>query len=395
MTGVLDGVRVVEMGVWVAGPSAAGVMADWGADVIKVESPKGDPFRAIFGALGYEGEIPNPPFMLDNRGKRSVVLDLRHDAARAAMERIVATADVFISNVRTDALERLGLDAATLTAKYPRLIYGSVTGYGLEGPDRDRAAYDVGGFFARSGISNLMVPPDQPPLNQRGGFGDHVTGLSALSGIVGALFARERTGKGQVVEASLLRSGMYTIGWDLGMQLTMGNVQATCPRSASPTPLINSYRTADDRWFFLLGLEGDRHWPGVVRAIARDELLHDERYATGLDRIRHRRELIPELDAEFAKRTMAEWAAIFDANDVWFQMVQTPAEVVEDPQAATSIVNVGSDGSRSVGPPARFSDYPLEATGPVPGLGEHTAEVLAEVGLSDDEIAALRQYAGS
>ncbi len=390
MTGVLDGVRVVEMGVWVAGPSAAGVMADWGADVIKVESPKGDPFRAIFGALGYEGEIPNPPFMLDNRGKRSVVLDLRDDAARDAMERIVATADVFISNMRTDALERLALDAATLTAKYPRLVYGSVTGYGLEGPDRDRAAYDVGGFFARSGISNLMVPPDQPPLNQRGGFGDHVTGLSALSGIVAALFARERTGKGQVVEASLLRSGMYTIGWDLGMQLTMGQVQATYPRSASPTPLINSYRTADDRWFFLLGLEGDRHWPGVVRAIARDELLHDERYATGVGRIRHRRELIPELDAEFAKRTMDEWAAIFDANDVWFQMVQTPAEVVEDPQAASSIVSVGSDGARSVAPPARFSDYPLQTTGPVPGLGEHTAEVLAEVGLSAEEIAALQ-----
>jgi crotonobetainyl-CoA:carnitine CoA-transferase CaiB-like acyl-CoA transferase len=194
--GTLDGLRVVEMGVWVAGPSAAGVMADCGADVIKVEPPAGDPFRNLFGSLGYEGDYPNPPFALDNRGKRSVVLDLRNDSAREALDRIIATADVFISNLRTDALERLGLDGPSLTKRFSRLVYGSVTGYGIDGPDRDRAAYDVGGFFARSGISNLMVPPDQPPLNQRGGLGDHVTGLSAVSGILAALFARERTGRG-------------------------------------------------------------------------------------------------------------------------------------------------------------------------------------------------------
>jgi len=389
MSGVLDGVRVVEMGVWVAGPSAAGVMADWGADVIKVEPPKGDPFRNIFGSLGYEGDIPNPPFMLDNRGKRSVVLDLRNDAAREAMEALVATADVFISNMRTDALERLALDPVTLTEKYPRLVYGSVTGYGLSGPDRDRPAYDVGGFFARTGVSNLMVPPDQPPLNQRGGFGDHVTGLSAVAGILAALFAREKTGTGQIVEASLLRSGMYAIGWDLGMQLTMGNVQQTYPRTASPTPLINSYRTADDRWFFLLGLEGDRHWPGVCQAAGRHDLITDERFTTGLDRLKNRRDLIGIFDAEFVKRTMAEWVEIFDAGDVWWSLVQTPAEIVVDPQAQTAIIKVGNDGARSVAPPAHLHDYPLTETGPVPSLGEHTAEVLAELGLSPEAIAEL------
>lgn len=380
MAGVLDGVRVVEMGVWVAGPSAGGVMADWGADVIKVEPPKGDPFRGIFGALGYEDDLPNPPFMLDNRGKRSVVLDLRQDADRAAMDKIIATADVFISNMRTDALERLALDGPTLTAKYPRLVYGSVTGYGIEGPDRDRPAYDVGGFFARSGISDLMVPPDDAPLNQRGGWGDHVTGVSAVAGIVAALFARDRTGKGQIVEASLLRSGMYSIGWDLGMQLTMGKVQQTYHRTASPTPLVNSYRTSDERWFFLLGLEGERHWPGLVQAIDRPDLESDERFATGNDRIRNRRVLIGELDVEFAKRTMSDWAAIFDKADVWWQLVQTPAEVIADPQAARTLVEVGDDGSRSVGPPAAFSDYPVTKTGKVPALGEHTDEVLREVG---------------
>lgn len=380
MGGVLDGIRVVEMGVWVAGPSAAGVMADWGADVIKVEPPRGDPFRAIFGALGYEGDLPNPPFMLDNRGKRSVVLDLRTEEGLEAMHKILATADVFISNMRTDALERLGLDGATLTARYEGLVYGSVTGYGLEGPDRDRPAYDVGGFFARSGISDLMVPPGEPPLNQRGGLGDHVTGVSAVAGILAALLARARTGKGQIVEASLLRSGMYALGWDLGMQLTMGKVQATYPRAISPTPLVNSYRTADDRWFFLLGLEGERHWPGLVAAIGRPELEHDQRFAASNERIRNRRELIPILDDEFAKKPMGEWAVLFEEAGVWWQLQQTPAEVVADPQALPTLVEVGDDATLSVGPPAGFSDYPVTRTGKVPALGEHTEEVLREVG---------------
>jgi crotonobetainyl-CoA:carnitine CoA-transferase CaiB-like acyl-CoA transferase len=389
MTGVLDGVRVVEVGVWVAGPSAGGLMADWGADVIKIEAPGGDPFRSVFAHLGYEGDYPNPPFALDNRGKRSVVLDLRDDAARAALDRIVATADVFLSNLRTDALERLDLDAPTLSARYPRLVYASVTGYGLDGPDRDRPAYDVGAFVARAGIADLMVPNDTPPLNLRGGFGDHVTGLSALSGILGALYAREHTGAGQVVECSLLQSGMYAVGWDLGMQLTNGKVQKTYPRTANATPLVNSYRTADDRWFFLLGLEADRHFPGLCEAIERPDLLTDERFAHGGERVRNRRVLIAEFDEVFATRTLDEWAAIFDQHDVWFSVVQTLAEVTEDPQAQRSLIELADTGYRTVAPPARFSAAPLTKTGPVPALGEHTAAVLRSVGLSDAEIEAL------
>ena len=377
---MLEGVRVVEMGVWVAGPSAGGVMADWGADVIKVEPPKGDPFRGLFASLGYEGDYPNPPFALDNRGKRSVVLDLRTDEGLAALDKIIATADVFLSNMRQDALARLGLDAATLTAKFPSLVYTAVTGYGLEGPDKDRPAYDVGGFFARSGISNLMVSPTDPPLNQRGGFGDHVTGQSALAGTLAALFARTSTGKGQIVDVSLLRSGMYTIGWDLGVQLTIGKVQPTIPRTESPTPLINSYRASDERWFFLLGLEGDRHFPSIANAVGRPDLLTDERFKKQTRRIKNRRDLIAILDEIFATATLDEWANVFDEHDVWWSPVMTPDEVAADPQTQPMIVEIGDDGQRSVGPPASFSDYPVTRTGKVPGLGEHTEEVLREVG---------------
>jgi crotonobetainyl-CoA:carnitine CoA-transferase CaiB-like acyl-CoA transferase len=389
MSGVLDGVRVVEVGVWVAGPSAGGLMADWGADVIKIEAPSGDPFRSVFAHLGYEGDYPNPPFALDNRGKRSVVLDLRDDTAREALDRIVATADVFLTNLRVDALERLALDSSTLSKRYPRLVYASVTGYGLDGPDRDRPAYDVGAFVARAGIADLMVPSDTPPLNLRGGFGDHVTGLSALSGILGALYAREHSGVGQVVECSLLQAGMYSVGWDLGMQLTNGKVQKTYPRSANPTPLINSYRTADDRWFFLIGLEADRHFPGLCEAIERPDLLTDERFADGSERVRNRRALIAEFDAVFAARTLDEWSVIFDQHDVWFSAVRTLAEVLEDPQAQRALIEVEGMTSRSVAPPARFSAEPLTKTGPVPALGEHTADVLREIGLTESEIEAL------
>jgi crotonobetainyl-CoA:carnitine CoA-transferase CaiB-like acyl-CoA transferase len=381
VTGVLDGVRVVEFGQWVAGPSAGGVMADWGADVIKVEPPEGDPFRQIFNALGHEGEYPNPPFALDNRGKRSVVLDVRSDDGRAALEALIATADVFLTNVRLDALERLDLHPDALTTRHPRLVYGAVTGYGLEGPERDRAAYDMGAFVARTGIAHVMVPPGEPPLNLRGGFGDHVTGVSALAGIVAALFARERSGRGQVVDVSLLRSGMYALGWDIGMQLTNGKLQDTPHRDVSPTPLLNSYRTADDRWFFLIGLEADRHFPGVCNAIGKPELTTDDRFANGRERIRNRKALIAAFDAAFATKPVTEWADIFEEHDVWWQLIQTPAELPDDPQASRILVDIADTGMRAVGPPAAFRDFPVTRTAAPPALGEHTEEVLRELGL--------------
>jgi crotonobetainyl-CoA:carnitine CoA-transferase CaiB-like acyl-CoA transferase len=190
--GPMAGYRVVELAVWVAGPAAAGLLCDWGADVVKVEPPAGDPQRNIFGALGLKVAAA-PPFEIDNRGKRSVVLDLRTPDGLAAMDRLLAGADVFVTNLRPDALERLGLDHETICARYPTLVYASLTGYGLQGPDRDRPGYDVGAFWARSGMASTIVPPGQLPPGIRSGMGDHVTGITLAAGFSpGCSSARKR-----------------------------------------------------------------------------------------------------------------------------------------------------------------------------------------------------------
>src|SRR6185369_8650188 len=232
---MLEGVRVVEMGLWVAGPAAAGVLADWGGDVVKIEPPAGDPMRAFFQLATGSKVDRNPPFDLDNRGKRSVVVDLRVAEGRAALDRLLATADVFVSNMRPDALARLGLDAASLTARFPRLVYASVTGYGRTGPDADRPGYDVGAFWARSGVAQTLAPEGTPPPMIRGGFGDHVTAITTVSGILAALFERERSGRGRIVETSLLRTGAYCLGWDLGIQLSFGKIREPVARTEVET----------------------------------------------------------------------------------------------------------------------------------------------------------------
>ena len=192
----LADLRVVELGVWVAAPAAAALLADWGADVIKVEPPAGDPMRNVFGALGIGNEMPNPAFALDNRGKRSVVLDLRDPEDRARMEDLLASADVFLTNLRPDALDKLDLEPEATVARHPRLVYGSVSGYGLQGEDRNRPTYDIGAFWARSGLSMQMADGDGNPLNARGGIGDHITGLATLAGVLAAVLEQRLTGRG-------------------------------------------------------------------------------------------------------------------------------------------------------------------------------------------------------
>jgi len=391
MGGPLEGVRVVELGMWVAGPAAGGILADWGADVVKIEPHRGDPARTL--AAMYGGDMDsNPPFEMDNRSKRGIALDLSTDEDRATARALVETADVFVTNVRPKALARMGLDHATLLAADSRLIYGLITGYGIEGPDADRPAYDIAAFWARSGLASLLARPGEPPPGQRSGMGDHLTGMSLAGGICAALVARGRTGQGQLVTTSMFRQGIYTISIDLNTYLMWGLTIGTSLRDRMGNPCINNYMAGDGRRFWVVGLEGARHWPPMCRVLGRSDWLDDPRYATPGSRAKNAVELIAEIDVIFATKTLDEWAEVFATEaDFFWAPINTLPELVADEQlhASGGIVQVpdGASSTPMVATPVDFHGTPWAPRSMAPDIGEHTDDVL-------EELAALQRDTG-
>jgi crotonobetainyl-CoA:carnitine CoA-transferase CaiB-like acyl-CoA transferase len=380
--GPIDGIKIVELGVWVAGPAAGGILADWGADVVKIEPPQGDPARSFSKMFGSDMDV-NPPFEMDNRSKRSIVLDLRTEAGRTAALDLLADADVFLTNVRPAALQRLGLDYETVSASNPRLVYGLLTGYGTTGPDADKAAYDVAAYWARSGIASLLSRPGDPPPFQRSGMGDHLAGMNLAAGICAALYARERTGAGQLVTTSLYRTGAYTVSFDLNMFLLTGQPIAIGQRDTMRSPLMNNYAAGDGRSFWIVGLEAERHWPALCRVVGRPEWQVDERYLDAMSRARNAAELIAELDDIFATKPLDAWAEIFGTEPEFFwSPINTIEDVIGDEQfhAGGGIVYVpDGDGTLPmIATPVDFDGTPWAPRSVAPGLGEHTDEILAE-----------------
>ena len=322
-TGPLRGVKVVELGVWVAGPAAGGILSDWGADVVKIEPPSGDPARGFQKMLG--GDLPNNPiFELDNRSKRSIVLDLSSSEGHEIANTLIDGADVFLTNIRMLALERVGLDPTSLRGRNPALVYAIISGYGLTGPEADRPAYDIGAFWARSGVAASLTPPGADLPFQRGGMGDHSVAMTGAAMVCAALVARERTGVGDLVSASLLRQGAYTIGFDVNVALMWGRPIRLGSRSTMTNPTVNNYTAGDGRRFWVVGLDGERHWPPLARAVDRPEWLTDERFETTVARHKNGVELVRLLDEIFSTRPLSEWAEIFDAEpDFFWSPVQT------------------------------------------------------------------------
>jgi crotonobetainyl-CoA:carnitine CoA-transferase CaiB-like acyl-CoA transferase len=381
---LLEGLKVVEMATWVAGPGCAAIMADWGAAVIKVEGAAGDPTRSFHPDTN---ESPgNPVFSMENRGKRSVVLNTAHPDDRAALITLLRATDVFVTNLRPGALKRAGLDYESLKAEAPNLIYASVSGYGLEGPDADLPAFDITGFWSRSGIAAATIPPDQAPFPCRPGFGDHMTALATLSGVLAALHERGQTGRGRLVETSLLRAGAYAIGWDLSAQLRYGEVMTAQPRADRPGAISGYFQTRDDRWVCVVP-RGPACFPAMMRLIDRPDVIDNPRFETPIADLVVVREVRAMIDEAFAKLTLAEAGALLTEADLIWAPMATLKELSQSEQArAAGCFETIDDGwgGRMASPaaPVRFPEGAPTVTAAAPKLGEHTAEVLREAGLS-------------
>jgi crotonobetainyl-CoA:carnitine CoA-transferase CaiB-like acyl-CoA transferase len=387
---LLNGLKVVEMSTWIAAPGCAMIMAEWGADVVKIESPEaGDAIRRFYPDTP---ESPgNPIFSMENRGKRSVALDVYAPEGRAALIEILKGADVFITNLRPGALARTGLDYASLKDELPRLIYAIVTGFGLEGEDADRPAFDLTGFWTRSGIAASTIPPDQEPFTCRPGFGDHVTALATLSGVLAAVHERQTTGLGRMVEASLLRAGVYALGWDASIHLRYGEATTAQPRSERPSAISGYFRTSDDR-YVCIAPRGPGCFPAVMNGLGLGHILADPAYGPppwgDLEKTRGARALV---DAAFARMTLEEAGAMLTEGDLIWAPMSTLDEVAIDPQARAAgcfVVTPDRFGGAFEAPatPIRFPGLDIEPRGPAPALGEHTREVLSEAGVAAEVI---------
>ena len=390
---MLEGLKVIEYATYVAAPGAGGILADWGADVVKVEPPGGDPIRMFFASVGLEEER-NPVFDLDNRGKRSVILDTAKPSGREALLRLADSADVFLTNVRPGGLARAGLDHETLRKRNPKLVYAILTGYGLDGPEADRPGMDSAAFWARSGLAAMFTPKGGEPVQLRTAFGDHVASMATAAGILAALHERTRTGAGRLVEASLLRAAHYAAGSDFAIQHVRGRIASNRPRHSVPNPLINTFRTSDLRWISLLTRQGEGDWPKLCRALGVEHLTEDPRFARAKGRRENGADLVPLLDEAFARLTLDQARAALDAEEMIWAPILTAEESVADPQAIAAgvIVQTPLPGGGTFPAPAspiRFPGADDGPKGPSPRAGEHTRAVLAEAGYSETEIDAM------
>lgn len=388
---LLQGLKVVEMATWVAGPSAAAVLADWGADVVKVESPIGDATRI------YQEDTAqspgNPVFTNENRGKKGVMLDIARPEARAALKALLRDADIFITNVRPASMKRLGLDYDSLKAEFPRLIYSAVTGYGLQGPEADTPAFDMTAFWARSGVARATIPPDQEPFPSRPGFGDHVTALATVSGILAALHERHATGRGRLVETSLLRAGAYAISWDLSLLLRNGSVVTAQSREERPVGISGFFRTADDRWVFVLPRTVECFTKMMI-VIDRPEVLADPRFEPPIVDLDVTREVRAMCDEAFAGMTLAEAGERLSLHDMAWAPLGTldelaASQMAEDAGCFFEVEDGWGGTFRTTASPVRFPEGAPPVGKAAPKLGEHTYEVLAAAGLTPEEIAAV------
>lgn len=388
----LDGVKVIDLTYFVAGPGAARILADWGADVIKVEPSFGDPGRGTGATMSCPTvKDCNPFYTAYNANKRGLSLNLKSDEGKAVLYKLLESADVFVSSYRTGALKRLGLDYDSLSKKFPHLIWAQINGFGDFGPAKDNAGFDTVAFWARSGAMIDITEKDTSPVNPLIGFGDATTSCSLSGGICAALYQKAKTGKGCKVMVSLFAQAIWSES--AGMVSTQYGDEYPKTRLNPGSPVMDTFKSADDKWFYMSILEPDRYNDALMKELGRNDLVGDPRYCTAAAAKAHSSELVEILSAEFAKHTMDEIAAMFARADIAYDRVQHIKEVLDDPQALENMYIIpveNRDGTVTKQPmtpirfattePARIEDIAPTMERQAPLVGEHSAEILKEHG---------------
>ncbi len=393
---ILSGIKVLDAASFIAGPVATTIMADFGAEVIKVEPPMGDGYRGLSTVAGLPQSDAPYHWLVDNRSKRGLALDLSSEAGREVLYKLVAEADVFVTNFMPSVREKLGLSYEDLAPLNERLIYGSMSAYGETGPEAGQTGFDTTAYWARSGLMDLVRPdPDGEPARSMAGMGDHPTGVALFSAIMMALFRRERTGKGGMAHTSLLANGYWSNSFMAQAALCGAEVPMRPRREAAANALSNHYRTKDGRWFIMTAANELKEWARFPDAIGHPELADDPRFQTQQDRQRNAGVLITILDEIIAQQDMAYWRQTFRAKQITIGEVAKTEDIRHGEQVRAAGITVaatdpGLGAEVIIDSPMWIEGEAKVAPGPAPELGQHNLEILAEAGYDDAGIAELK-----
>lgn len=393
---IFSGLKVLEIASFIAGPSAATILSDFGAEVIKLEPPEiGDPYRYFYRTPPNPSLKENYTWQLTNRNKKSIVVNLKDPKANEILRRLVSSVDVFVTNFPPRVKKSLMLTYENISSINPRLIYASITGYGEVGPEADKPGFDITAYWARSGLMQFTREGSSPPAVPVPGIGDHATAVSLYASIVTGLYRRERTGKGCEVSTSLLAEGAWATAAWLQAGLLGAKFSGEIDRNNPPNALAGgSYRTSDNRWLLLAFVEEDKNWPAFANAVGHVDWVNDARFVDSKSRHKNSGLLVTELDRLFGAQPLSYWKKLLDVAKLPYSVVQIPEEILKDPQLlANQIIVPIDDGSATpkytVNCPINVTQSPKIAPGVAPGLGEHTKQVLKEIGLDDASINAL------
>ena len=390
---IFNGLKVVDLASFIAGPGAAVILSDFGADVIKVEPPTGDLYRTVYNIPPQPRAKDNYAWHLDNRNKRGMAVDLKSPGAATIVERLVRWADVLIVNTPHPARKRLKLEYDDVALWNPRLIYADLTGYGDKGPDANRPGFDITAYWARSGLLSLTRDAGAPPTVPVTGSGDHATAVGLFSAIVMGLYRRERTGKGSYVTTSLLAEGVWAAGMMNAAALCDAKFFPLHDRTAPPNAMMNVYRTSDDNWFMLV-VTPDK-LAALAEAIGRTDLLADARFGDAAKLGANMAQLTAILDEAFSAQPMAHWHDALEGAHITFDVVKEPGEVVKDPQLRENGMVVPIEGGGelmkyTISSPIQVHGVTKVPAKRAPALGEHNEQVLEQLGFSASEIEDFR-----